>query len=243
LRWNEGYMLINLNYRPLEKIKVKNPVHRIPYIVRHARNKRVLDIGCWDETALFKKGTGHLLHEEISRVASYVTGIDNSSKIPDEACVVNKNAKIIKMDACNMDKKLFENNDFDLIVAGEIIEHLSDTTYFFLSLKNNYAGKQLICTTPNAFYIGNLLLGVFKRECAHPDHLLLYSYKTLNTVCKKACFSEWEIIPYHVYFTEAICKAAGIWKFMLIISERFVNSIECIFPLLSGGLILHVKRI
>ncbi|MDP2921388.1 MAG: methyltransferase domain-containing protein [Candidatus Omnitrophota bacterium] len=235
-------MSINLAYRPLEKIKVRNPVYRIPYILRYCKNKRVLDIGCYDEAAVFKKGTGHWLHEEIKGAASYVLGIDNSSSIPDAGIISDKD-RIIKMDACNLDKKLFENNDFDLIVAGELIEHLPDTAGFFQHLKNNFSGKQLICTTPNAFYLGNLLLGAFKRECTHACHLQIYSYKTLNIMCERACFSEWEIIPYHVYFTEAIFKTRGVKKGMFKIIERCVNALEYITPLLSGGLILHVKKI
>jgi len=235
-------MSINLVYKPLEKIKVRRPVYRIPYIVKNSTNKRVLDIGCYDETAMFKKGTRQWLHEEIQGAASYVLGIDNSSRIPD-AGIINDKGRIIKMDACSLDKKLFENNDFDLIVAGELIEHLPDTTSFFQYLKNNFSGKQLICTTPNAYYLGNLLLGAFKRECAHAGHLQIYSYKTLNIMCEKACFSEWEIIPYHVYFTEAVFKANGVKKIIFIIIERCVNALEYIMPLLSGGLILHVKKI
>ena len=44
----------NLKYSPLEKLKVKRPVNRIKYITNACNKKVVLDLGCFDETALLK---------------------------------------------------------------------------------------------------------------------------------------------------------------------------------------------
>jgi hypothetical protein len=234
---------MKLNYEPLEKIRVKMPGNRVSLIVAHCHDKIVLDLGCYDETALSKRNTKQWLHQEIASVARFVLGIDNSPKIPSEGIRVNEKSKIIRGDALNLDHAQLGLYDFDLIVAGELIEHLPNTIDFFVKLKSVFHGKQLICSTPNATSLSNVLLGVLNRESAHHDHLQVYSYKTLNTLCLRAGFAEWEIIPYHVYFTEMILMSSGVKRIGIQGIEQLINVCEKLFPLLSGGLILNVARI
>lgn len=234
---------MKLNYEPLEKIRVKKPVNRISFIVANCYNKTVLDLGCYDETALSKISTTQWLHKEISAVARVVLGIDNSSKIPSEGISISEKGKIIRGDVLNLDQVQLSLYDFDLIVAGELIEHLPNVLDFFAKLKSAFHGKRLICSTPNATSLSNVLLGVLNRESAHHDHLQVYSYKTLNTLCLRAGFAEWEIIPYHVYFTEMILKSSGAKRIGVQGAEGLINVCERLFPLLSGGLILNVKKI
>src|SRR5690242_14057354 len=56
-------------YDPLERLHVRRPVDRVDFISERCRGKRVLDIGCFDETALVKRDTKHYLHGRISAVA------------------------------------------------------------------------------------------------------------------------------------------------------------------------------
>jgi len=234
---------MNLNYSPLERIKRLKPVYRIPYIVMNAHNKCVLDLGCYDETALFKKETKNWLHKAIFEVAGVVLGIDNSLKIPQEGILTSNKSRIVQADVCDIDKSILAEYEFDLIVAGELIEHLPHVLDFFRQIKENFSGKQFICSTPNAISLSNILMGFFGRESTHKDHLQMYPCKALNTLCLKVGFVEWEIIPYHVYFTEMICKTKGIRKIFIQFMEKSINLFENIFPLLSGGLILDVKKI
>lgn len=234
---------MNLNYQVFEKIKIKQPVDRINYIVEKVKNKHVLDLGSYDETALFKSGTKHSLYSEISKVAASLLGVDSSAKILGPEIIIDDKSRIIKGDVQKINKELFENADFDIIVAGELIEHLPNVLDFFGKIKQLFSGKEFICTTPNAISFSNVLLGFLKRESAHCDHLQIYSYKILNTLCIKCGFVKWEIIPYHVYYTEMIFKAKGYRKIILQCFEKIVNIFEDIFPLFSGGLILDVKQI
>ncbi|MBP7087935.1 MAG: hypothetical protein KBB01_01410 [Candidatus Omnitrophica bacterium] len=234
---------MNLNYQVFEKLKVKQPVSRIDYITQKAKNKKVLDLGSYDETALFKNGTKHSLYTEISKVATSLLGVDNSTKILGPEIIINPKSRIIKGDVQEISKELFENIDFDIIIAGELIEHLPNVLDFFRKIKKLFYGKEFICTTPNAISFSNILLGFLKRESTHRDHLQIYSYKVLNTLCLKCGFVKWDIIPYHVYYTEMIFKAKGYKKIILRFIEKIVNIFEDIFPLFSGGLILHVKQI
>lgn len=234
---------MKLNYEPFEHLGIRKPVDRISFIVANCLGKTVLDMGCYDETALSKRNTNQWLHKEISTVAKSILGIDNSSRISHEGISINENSRIVRGDVLALSPDQLGAYSFDLIVAGELIEHLPNVLDFFVGLRNTFQGKQLICSTPNATALSNVILGTLGRESAHRDHLQIYSFKTLNTLCLRAGFAEWEIIPYHVYFTEMILKTSGIKKITVQCSEAVINMCERFFPLLSGGLILNVKKI
>lgn len=225
-------------YTPLEEIPVFRPVDRISYIVKESAGKNVLDIGCLDETALCKIGTKYFLHERIAQVAKFTVGIDNSLKLIAEFARLRPNGRIIKADACVFDKTLLKEYDFEIIVAGEFIEHLDNALFFLHDIKKNFAGKKLIFTTPNAVSLSNILLAILKRESTHEGHLQIYSYKTLNTLCLKAGFESWKIIPYYVSYAEMILASKGLKAFCVKAVEKSVNFGEYLLPLLSGGFIV-----
>jgi len=229
-----------LLYTPLEKLPVKRPVGRVAYIKQACAGKNVLDLGCYDETALDKKDTGVYLFSEISSVAAVHIGVDNSKLLPPGGLHFSNTEKILFGDIFDLDKMDFGGVDFDVIIAGELIEHLPNTLQFFTSMKKAFNGKRFICSTPNTTGFANMLLSLLKRESAHKDHFQVYSYKTLNTLCRTAGFSNWQIIPYHVKFTEMIVRSEGLKKQGVRFSESVVNGIESLFPLASGGLIVDI---
>ncbi len=232
---------MQLNYTPGEKLFVPSPVERVGYITNACVGKNVLDLGCYDETALVKENTGKYLFAEISKTAKLHIGVDNSASLPDDGITYSATEKILKGDIYNLHQMDFGNIKFDVIVAGELIEHLPNTLDFFKHIKQNYAGKRLICSTPNTTSLSNIVLSLFKRESCHVDHLQVYSYKTLNTLCRWAGFNSWKIIPYHVKFTEMIMRSGGIKKAMVFFSEKTVNTLELLFPLTGGGFIVDIE--
>jgi SAM-dependent methyltransferase len=231
-----------LVYAPLEPLEMRRPVHRSAFVAGHCRGKVVLDLGCRDETALMKCDTPHWLHGEIAKVATRVLGVDNSKDVPPEGMVSAPNAKIIHGDVNRLDE-VVHDSDIDVVVAGELLEHLPQPLEFLRQIRRLYPGKQLLLTTPNATSIANVLLAMSKRESNHHDHLQIFSVKTLNTLCLRAGFEAWDILPYHVYFTEMILRAKGLGRLGVKTAERLVNWAETMFPMLSGGLILHVSKI
>lgn len=226
-----------LNYQPLEYIHIPKPVSRVDYIVDACRGKRVLDLGCWDETALSKMETPFWLHRRIVSVASNVIGIDNSSSIPTEEVNIY-NSIIIKGDIT--DKAIISGYNVDIIVAGELIEHLPNAINFFKNIKSIYSGKRLLGTTPNATNLSNVILGIIRRESTHRDHLSVYSYKTLATLCERANFSEYKIIPYLVEYTELKLRQ-GIGRSFVRFTEKLINILEHFTPMLASGYIFDVK--
>lgn len=71
-----------LRYTHFERLPVPAPVDRLAYIAERCRGRRVLDLGCLDETALVKRDTEHWLHGRIAAVASEVLGLDLSESLP-----------------------------------------------------------------------------------------------------------------------------------------------------------------
>ena len=236
-------MMPKLAYTPLEKISIGRPVDRLAYIVEHCRDRAVLDLGCYDETALIKKDTKYWLHGHLVSVSRSVVGLDSSSAIPAKGVSTGPNGHIVRGDVTNRDDLISVGQDIDMVVAGELIEHLPDTLSFFQTIRENFRGGQLIATTPNATSITNGLLAMSGRESSHPDHVQLYSYKTLSTLCTRSGFEDWTILPYYVRYSEIGLRSRGVKRFIVHGAERIVNLAEWMCPLLAGGIILHVNRI
>jgi SAM-dependent methyltransferase len=230
----------SLAYTPLERLYVRRPVRRTQFITERCRARVVLDLGCGDETALIKHGTPHWLHGQIIKVAKRVIGVDYSKQVPPEGEITGPNSRIEHGDVTRLEE-VIRDADIEVVVAGELLEHLQDPLTFLCQLRRLYSGRELVLTTPNATSLSNVVLAVASRESNHHDHLQIFSVKTLNTLCLRAGFQDWEIIPYHVYFTEMLLRSTGLRRFLVGISENLVNLAEGLFPVLSGGLILHIK--
>lgn len=233
------------NYSPLERLTIPRPVDRIQFIAGACAQQSVLDLGAMDETAWQDKhGRGTWLHQEIARTALAVNGVDNSVMIPAEGLITGANAVIRRGDITDLAPLLsaFEGTP-DVIVAGELIEHIENPLQFLKSFVNmkSLCGKSLILSTPNATALHNFLIGLASRESTHHDHLCIFSYKTLTTLCRRAGFVEWEIIPYYSRFTEMEERHSGLARFGIRAIQRMVNLVEWVFPILSFGYILRIR--
>ena len=101
-------------------------------------------------------------------------------------------------------------------------------------------GGQLVISTPNATSFANTLLGMMKREVQHPDHIQIFSYKVLNTLCLRAGFKDWRIIPYRFYATEMILNSRGVKRAAAKLVEKGVRVVERCFPMLSFGYAVNI---
>jgi hypothetical protein len=234
-----------LTYSPLERLSVARPVDRVSYIARACAGCRVLDLGAMDETAWrAKRGRGTWLHEEISRTAQRVDGVDNSALIPEEGLRTGPTSIIRRGDVGDPQRLVAAlPQPPDVVVAGELIEHLDNPLDFFRRIGSvaGLSGKTLILSTPNATALHNVLIGLARRESTHHDHLCILSFKTLNTLCTRAGFASFEIIPYFARFTEMQERHSGVAWLAVRAAERAVNVLEWTFPLLSFGYILRVQ--
>jgi len=166
-----------LHYEPLEALRVPRPVDRIGFVAAACRGRVVLDLGAMDETAyVAKRGRGTWLHEAIAATALRVIGIDNSAGVPAEGLATAPNAEIQRGDVTALGEWLDANPCApEIVVAGELIEHLPNPLAFLQSLASieRLRGRTLILTTPNATAVHNVAIGLLSRESTHHDHLFI----------------------------------------------------------------------
>ena len=230
-----------LSYETLERLKVPRPVDRVPFIAELCRGKRVLDIGCLDETALSKQRTDYWLHGQIGNVATQVIGLDSSDQLPDEGLVTGPNSRILKGNGLEPDSTQVNPETIDMIVAGEFIEHLENPLAFLSSMRKHFPGCELIISTPNGTSFANALLGMIGSEAQHPDHLLTSTYKTLNTLCRRSGAKDWKILPYRFYATEMLLSSSGLKRQAVRLVEIAVRAVERLFPLRSFGYVVRIS--
>lgn len=185
--------------------------------------------------------TEHWLHGRIASLARRVVGIDSSSAIPPGGIVTRGNAIILHGDGIDIDEGVLGNERFEIVVAGEFIEHIEAPLRFFHNVRERFPGRELIFSTPNGCCFANTLLGSIGREVQHHDHLHNFSFKILNTLCLRAGFSGWAIVPYRFYATEMIMNTSGAKRLVVQSVEGFIRGVEWMFPLLSFGYIVHVR--
>lgn len=147
------------------------------------KNKKILDIGCYDGSLLSMIGGNNELY-----------GLDASDYSIKESKKRGINVKQFFFD--DVDKIPFDDNYFDLIIAGEVIEHIFDTDYFldevYRLLKSD---GHLLISTPNIASLGRrlmLLLGLAPLIDITPNkidssgniisagHIRYFTFKTLK---------------------------------------------------------------
>lgn len=234
----QAHNLQPLHYTALESVPVPRPVDRLDFICALAGGKSVFDLGALDETALDAKlESKSWLHARLCASARSVIGIDNSPKLPSKGMSTPNGGSIIHADIFNLEPVIERHGTPDLIVAGEIIEHLPDTSAFLGSLKRNKAlrGVDFVFSTPNACCWHNAIVGLAKRESMHQDHLQIYSYKTLRTLFARADIDLIELLPYHARFTEMISSTTGLARLGVRSFQGAVNTLESLAPILAAG--------
>ena len=88
----------------------------------------------------------------------------------------------------------------DLVVAGEVIEHLDDCGPFLDGLHALVApGGMLAVTTPNGASLTNALAALVNLEVNHPDHVVSFTSHTLDTMLRR---HGWEPVEHAVFVYE-----------------------------------------
>jgi hypothetical protein len=165
-------------------------VQRSDFIREVCKGKKVLHLGCTDypytQNAI---DSNMLLHFELEKIADELYGFDYDQAGLDilvEHGVGNLyRADLEKLEDVGLDMK------FDVIVAGEMIEHLNNPGLFLNGIKRFMNDETiLVITTINAycgmrFFIYGLRGRGGSAEPVHPDHVAYYSYSTLSLLLKR----------------------------------------------------------
>jgi SAM-dependent methyltransferase len=209
-------------------------VDRVEFIKKMCEGKKVLHLGCTNFPYTNESIENNmLLHFDLKKVSGELHGFDfdlDGLEILKQAGETNLHrGDLEKLDEVDL------NETFDVIVAGEMIEHLSNPGLFLRGIKRFMNKKtNLLITTINAysgmrFFIYGLRGKGGENEPVHPDHVAYYSYRTLKLVLEReklnvANFYFYDVGPEHRQF--------GRWYYNLI------NDVSVkISPQLSDGII------
>ena len=166
-------------------------IQRVDLIKQMCSGKRVLHLGCtnypYTEDAI---GADMLLQFDLEKLASEIWAIDADEEGID-ILRAHGSTNLIHGDLEHLEKSQIPGGPFDVIIAGEIIEHLNNPGLFLKGVQR-FMGPdtELILTTVNAycgmrfFYYG--IRGRRGRaEPIHPDHVAYYSYSSLKLMAER----------------------------------------------------------
>lgn len=157
--------------------------NKYDWIVKYIKDKKVLDLGCIQHN-IDKTKKSNWLHGKIVKDAGSVLGVDY---LKDEVIALNKcGYNIIWADVETM--KL--ENKYEVIVAGDIIEHLSNFGYFLERVKEHLDSKGIfLLTTPNPVNLFRFLRQLYKGYCvAHPEHTCWFTEQVIKQLMEKHGF-------------------------------------------------------
>ncbi len=165
-------------------------VERVELIKEVCAGKKVLHLGCtnypYTKDSIDKN---MLLHFEIAKVAKKLYGFDFDQAGIDALAEAGIE-RLFQADLENL-AQVPITETFEVIIAGEMIEHLSNPGLFLCGIKRfmNTETKLLI-TTINAYCgMRNIIYALRgkggKNEPVHPDHVAYYSFATLKLVVER----------------------------------------------------------
>jgi methyltransferase family protein len=192
-------------------------VVRDRFLIDLCSGKRVLHFGFLDAPFTADRyRSGELLHSRFRQVAQSLFGVD-----------INQDALATYRDLSgDMENRILDiqspvemdglENRFDVVVFGEILEHLSNPQAALanlraISMANN--GCEICITTPNAFYLATFLMSLTSREIVHPEHYYYFSPATLRRLLEDNGFQHVEI---SFYSSPGTLTAPGLTKAGLI---------------------------
>ena len=154
-------------------------VKRELYILEQCRAKRVLDVGrvaSYGYEEQIRNNTW--LHAKIRSVASEAIGVDNAKSAVENLRNQYGANDIYYGDACHLEN--LGIGSFDLVVASELLEHMSCPGALLKSARTALKPNGLLLiTTTNAFCARRFLGTLIGRESVHRDHVAYYSHRTL----------------------------------------------------------------
>lgn len=151
--------------------------HKIKFCTKYAVGRDVLDIGCVQHNPENYRSR-YWLHKALAGVANSIEGIDLYGPGVD---YLNKIGYTIHIaDAQDFDL----STKYDVIVAGDIIEHLSNVGNFLDSCRRHLRQNgKIVISTPNPWYWRCVVkAALYSRVNPNPEHSLWMCPDTLRQI-------------------------------------------------------------
>lgn len=150
------------------------------------RGKSVLDVGCAEHSAELEK-LDTWLHKNLRQSASRIVGLDCQAEAVEE--LKRRGYDMVAGDAMTADL----GERFDVVTAGEIIEHVENPGMLLRNLKRHLKPDGiLVLSTPNAFFPLHLVESLWMSPNIrwNHEHVSWYCYFTLDNMVKRCGFSD-----------------------------------------------------
>lgn len=173
---------------PLPRVAV---VRKDPFLKELVRGKRIVHAGFSgrNEGAL---AVPIWVHGELAQTAKELVGLDVDEQGIEAARAAGYQAVMADCQDPEAIRRL--GMRVDMVVAGELIEHLDCPGLFLEAM--HHLSDTLVITTPNAYSLVNFVSIIRNQEMVHPDHIALYSWHTLTTLLGRHGWNVNELLVY-----------------------------------------------
>jgi SAM-dependent methyltransferase len=221
-------------------------VDRFEFLCRLAKGRRVVHVGFADAgCADANTEAGAWLHAHLARAAGELVGLDVDAAGVERARAQGYEAYAVDC-RDTLAVKSLDLEPAEVVVAGEIIEHLDDAGAFLDGLHALVGpGGLVVITTPNATNLLNTLASLANYEVNHPDHLTMFTCQTLDAMLER---HGWTPIEHHVFLQQVKARADGTLRARVFTSgARAVLAVERFLarmgrPYTADGLIVVARR-
>jgi 2-polyprenyl-3-methyl-5-hydroxy-6-metoxy-1,4-benzoquinol methylase len=171
--WQNGFK------RPSAMMRTQRLNSKIQeFLSQYVKGKTVLDVGCVAHSAYVER-EDLWLHKHLASSAKSILGLDILES--DAAELRQRGYEVTCGDAMTVSL----NRTFDVVVAGEIVEHIDDPAAFVSNMARhlNEQGR-LVMTTPHVFFFLHFLESIFSsaEQRWNPQHVAWYCPFTLGNL-------------------------------------------------------------
>jgi SAM-dependent methyltransferase len=166
-----------------QRLPRRGPCDRAELLLDFCAGRRVVHVGFVDERRMEAKlESGAWLHARLADVSDSIVGLDLSDEGVSWAKEQGFEAYAVDAQSPE-DVAALGLKPADVVVAGEIIEHLDAPGPFLRAMRELLEPQGLlVVTTPNAYRLLNFLAPASGSELIHPDHTSWHSPHTLRNL-------------------------------------------------------------
>ncbi len=170
--------------------------------------KSTLDLGVVDsrrqrhQTDQRLEKTPSSLFRQIHKINPEAMGVDIDAEGVDLLSAQGFNTRAADV----MDMNL--GDSFQAIIAGEIIEHLTNPGQFLINMRKHLTSDgNLVITTPNPFYVKHVWKILrYQQPSVHEEHTCWFDPITLSQLCRMC-----DLEPYAFYWIQPRSQLLKTW--------------------------------
>ena len=180
----------------------------------------VLDVGFWGQAVVSDEE--HWPHKLLLDRAREVYGVD----------IVYDKDQVTPTDhylEASAEDFSFEKQ-FDVIFAGDLIEHISNPGLFLNTCKRHaHDGTRLILTTPNTFNLFSVFAKILRDEPpTNPDHTFYFNHVVLSKLLEKNGWKTKSIAYINSFPTQMNVKrwiVFGLYRFIQFFTPKYCETL------------------